>query len=930
MPLLGQPGGRLLTRDGMCEHVRFTAGRCPSAAREIAVSADQAKVYAMPVGTSFAAGEFDGTVSLPESAPRTTLRVVGAYEPLDGPYWFGDRLTGDASQRLGFDAMLTPVETLTADVTSPEGMPTAWFQPQYAVDIPLVAGRVGIDQIGPLGQAVRGLAAYPMGIERAATHVADTVTVDSGLPAIADEVRVGSTQAGVTVPLLMAQLGLLLGCVLWLVLVAAADQRRGEVAVARLRGRGARGARRLLLGETLPPVVLGVPVGALLAVGCSWVARHAVLTSDPPFEVPVAAAVALAAGLAVMIGLAVLSVRRVCREPVAALVRSVPPRRTDVRLGALEAMLVAAAVAAFLALVTGSVGGPVGQIAPTLLALAVGVVAARGTASVLAVSGRWLLHRGRPPPGAALLAASRRGTTRWLVPVVTVALCIIVVTADALAVGARNWAGRAAAEVGAASVLTLDSVDLAAVTDAVRAIDPAGDHLTPVAVVSQSAQGGTATVGVLPDSFRRIALWPGVAVTDLGWDRLTAPTVPALVLTGRRVAYHVEAPAFSAVPPVILRTPNALALGLRVVHADGTVEPVPLGTLPAAGVDADAEATVGCADGCRITGIGVLAPRSTAAVAGSVTVSRLTIDGRPVDLGGAGSWRDNTSDAAVVTGSFAAGTADLVYATNGRDSAFLPHASVPDVVPALTTPAATPSASGATVAGSYVDGSSLLLSSAGGVRFIPGVLTPASLVNLDNLLAQGWRGRGSASLRGYVDTSDPAYLGRVRSGLAERGITVVATTHPDAVAAAYGRTAAAWSLQLALAVAVLSLLVAAVGIVVLASTSWRARSRDYAGLRLVGQGPRGLALLAQLETAPVIVSSAVLGAAAGLWATPVAVAMVPLFTSPPPTFPIDLRTAWVPAILAGLIGLATLGGVGAVTSHRAARRADLQRLRDTG
>ena len=67
----------------------------------------------------------------------------------------------------------------------------------------------------------------------------------------------------------MAQMGLLLVCVLWLVLVAAADQRRGEVAVARLRGRGSRGARRLLLGETLPPVVVGAPLGALLAVACA-------------------------------------------------------------------------------------------------------------------------------------------------------------------------------------------------------------------------------------------------------------------------------------------------------------------------------------------------------------------------------------------------------------------------------------------------------------------------------------------------------------------------------------------------------------------------------------------------------------------------------------------------------------------------------------
>jgi len=80
---------------------------------------------------------------------------------------------------------------------------------------------------------------------------------------------------------------------------------------------------------------------------------------------------------------------------------------------------------------------------------------------------------------------------------------------------------------------------------------------------------------------------------------------------------------------------------------------------------------------------------------------------------------------------------------------------------------------------------------------------------------------------------------------------------------------------------------------------------------------------------PVIVVSALLGAAVGLWAAPAAVGMVPLFTSPPPTFPVDLRTAWTPALLAGLVGLVVLTVVGIVTSRRIARRADLQQLRET-
>ncbi len=929
MPLLGEPGGRLLARDGQCDHVRFSSGRCPVAAGEVAVSSDQASAYAQPLGAALEVGEFDAAVSTPAASPRTTLTVVGVYAVVDGPFWFGERLTGQAAQKLGYDTMLTAGATLTGPATGPDGAPATWFGPRYGADFALLAGGVGIDEIGPLGAQVARLTTYPMGVDNAGSRAAETVTVRSGLPAIADAAAVGSGQAAVTVPLLMAQLGLLLGSVLWLVLVAAADQRRGEVAVARLRGRGSRGARRLLLAETLPPVVVGAPLGALLAVGGTTVARHTLLTGDPPFEVTWPAVAALVVGLGLMVALAVLSVRRVCREPVAALVRSVPARPSGLRLGVLEAMLVAAAVAVLVALATGSVGGPVGEVAPALLALAAGVVAARLLASLLAVAGRRLLRRGGVTSGAALLTASRRGTTRWLVPVVTVALGTVVVSTDALAVGARNWDGRAAAEVGASTVLSVGTADLPALVQGVRAVDPSGQHVTPVAVVSAGSGGGATTVGVVPGEFRRLALWPGVDPNALPWDRLTAPTVPPLVVTGAQAAFHVTASPFRVVPPAFRETPTALGLGLRVVHADGSVADLPLATLPASGVDADETASIACADGCRVTGLGVSTPRSTAAVTGTVAVTGLTVDGRPVDLGGATSWTDTTGDAPV-TGAYTGGGARLTYTTNGSDPAFVTHASVPRVVPALTTPSAAPSAAGATFGGSYVDGSPLLLSSVGAVRFVPGGPAASTIVNLDNLLTQGWRGRGSAALSAYLDTDDPAYVAQVTAGLTQRGIAVTSTRTAADVAAGYGRTAAAWSLQLALAVGVLSLLVAAVGIVVLASTSSRARTRDYAAMRLAGMRPRRIVAVSLLETVPVVLVSAVLGALVGLWVAPAALGLVPLFISTPPTFPVDVRTAWGPALLAAATGLVVVAVVGALAAHRVARHADLQRLREVG
>ncbi len=404
--------------------------------------------------------------------------------------------------------------------------------------------------------------------------------------------------------------------------------------------------------------------------------------------------------------------------------------------------------------------------------------------------------------------------------------------------------------------------------------------------------------------------------------------MPPLVLTGTRVTYHLEAPAFDVVTPAVRPAPTALALALRVVRADGSVDTIPLGVLPDNGVVGDQEATVTCADGCRITGIGIQAPASKAAVTGSVTVSRLTVDGRPVELAEPGTWRDTAAEDVVVTGAFANGGLTLRYSNNGADKAFLPHASVPEVVPALTTPASAPSAAGATFGGSYVDGTALLLSSGGSVPFVPGGPPSASMVNLDNLLAQGWRGRGSAVLSAYVDTNDPATVARVTSGwrAGDHGVRddprrrrrrhVRAERRGLEPAAGPGRRH---------------------------PRAHRRRRRHHRPRVDVTAGPQprlrraapgrsattGLSLMAKLETGPVIVVSALLGAAVGLWAAPAAVGMVPLFTTPPPTFPVDLHTAWLPALVAGAVGVVVLTIVGLVTSRRIARRASLERLRET-
>ena len=126
-----QPGGHVRPRDDSPQ------GQCPSARGEVAVSADQVKAYETPVGSHHRGRRVRRRGQLARGgAAHDRVRVVGVYEQVDGPYWFGDRLTGSAAQKLGFDTMLTPLQTLTDPVTSPKGTPAPWFQPVYGAGLP--------------------------------------------------------------------------------------------------------------------------------------------------------------------------------------------------------------------------------------------------------------------------------------------------------------------------------------------------------------------------------------------------------------------------------------------------------------------------------------------------------------------------------------------------------------------------------------------------------------------------------------------------------------------------------------------------------------------------------------------------------------------------------------------------------------------------
>ena len=793
--------GELRWREHACDHLTFSAGGCPARPGDVAISEADARILGMRVGMSF--GVPGIARNDPEAViPTATLTVRGVYRQRPGDFWFGLDLTGRAgvvdpvTTQVQHDVWLTDRGTFTDRSLPPlDGQAST-------VDLPLDRPAAGVDDVLTLATGIDRLAGD-------LRHGTGTFTdVHSGLPSIGQDLRDQTRQAHVTVPLLMAQLGLLALIVLWLVLLAVTEQRRPEVALARLRGRGRRGARRLLLGELLPVALLGVVPGAAVAVLGAWVARALVLPGHAPFELGRGFVAAVALAVVVLTVVTVLAVSRVAREPVATLLRRVLPRRAGWALGVGDALVVAGAGAVVVLFATGGLDGPVALAAPGLLAVVVGLVLAHLTAPSAALVGRGLVARGRVGVGVSLLDAARSPATRRVVAMVTVAAALTVFAADALAVGGRNRAAAARQQVGAAVVAEVRGSDLAAVREALRDVDPPGRRVTPVVrvVAPGSDEGGT--LAVVPDAFRRIALLPTGARAAPTWDRLAAPAARPIRVTGTRLALDVE--DSTLVSRRVDGEAYPVTIGLDLVNRGGETLHTTFGELGGPSRHRRLGTDVSCGDGCLVTAVWV------GTLPGARIDGRLTL--RPVvgtpgrdaaALGPAGRWTpyDDPASGTVRPRSTAPDRLTLVVHSDGPDLVSMSQAWLPTRAPALVSRPLPSDLDAGRFTGVGLDGEDQPAVRVGELSRVPASRPGTVVMNLD-AVARGRALSGGATTQLWFADDDPRFLARTTTALADHGVVVSGVSRLTDARRGYYVLTPAWSLGLAVVVGTAAVLIA--------------------------------------------------------------------------------------------------------------------------
>ncbi|WP_291522775.1 FtsX-like permease family protein [Branchiibius sp. NY16-3462-2] len=503
--------------DGQCQQIKITSGRCPSAANEILVS-DAAltaqKVSGIKLGSGIDVQQVNGSV-LPQDLPKKVLKVVGSFTATATSYWGGV----DPSRY----APPNPARTAPNQVwlTGPATFDTSqgWYSPNLSARFPLKNDAINANT---LSTAVAGSA-------KTSSAMPDGVTITEPLTQVQQDIAVDLDQVKQLVPLLFVQLLILVLILAYQVFSLLTNLRRSDAAVLKMRGHDRRSLLRFAVGEFAGAVLLGLPIGLLIAYLADAAIGRFIL---PTHTLPSWNWWALLwAVLAVLAAIALFAViwSRMTRTPIIDLMRAAPRRVRGVPVS-----LIVAGALAFAGVVlaaTGNLSGAPSLLVPTLAAIVLATLLAAGLGVVGAALVRRLFSSGRATGALGLAQTIRRP---GVVPVLTtliIATTLVSFSASLLMRGDENRQARATADIGAAVVVGASSsvtgaVDPSALLEAVDKTDPSHTHLTPVIEISAASDNALATVGVIPADMKRIAATDGLS-SSVPWDALAQPGLPA-------------------------------------------------------------------------------------------------------------------------------------------------------------------------------------------------------------------------------------------------------------------------------------------------------------------------------------------------------------------------------------------------------------------
>ena len=891
---LGGAQVMLTAKDGACDHLEIE-GDCPTKPGQVLMLAGDLDLTELPLGEKVDLGPDLGTVT-----------IVGSYRvPADeDDFWFRtDRFASFPPQVLRAQTLpYRPAPLVTVPATFDTIPAGQWSvrvdrRLQVPADLQLAdvqaAEREAADLKGPAAQVEGGTLRG-----ESINDVSSIVTEARGQQRTAK-----SSVAPAVISLVLVALALLLR-----LLMAAADLRLPELALASLRGLPRRRMWALGLSEPMTLLLLSIPVGGLVGVGLALGLVRWWLVPGLPLPFP---ATAVLAGLLVAvasIGVAVLAVGLVLRVSLSDQLTGVRRPQETSRTGlVVQLALVALAVAVLASkLSAGKPGDPdaTDLVLPVLLAVVAGIAATRLTAA----GATWWTRARRTTRSlsgfVAARAISRRQEGTLVILPVTAAIAICVFGAGVYD-SAGQWRASVAATAAPAPVVWTSPLPMNATVALTHELDPDGRWL--MAASRLNTLGPTFTVVDTP-RLARVGSWqdqwtPGVSTDDIADALGLRATVPTV--TGRRVGITVDNQVESG---------SDLFVRLRLDVPGDRPHFAYLGPFGPGEGSATVNAAY-CRNGCKLEALTLGGPAGLPmTMQGTLRVTSLEVDGAPVEGGieGAG-WNraPDSSAAAAVTGVTAAADGlEIDLDSQGQQAiAQLSSGDIPAALPVVRgVDASTEAASGSFAETSETEFAVDPVITSESVPFLgpSGLMIDYTMLTTDRTV---YEQKATVYVLARADT--PASVIR---GLQDQGASV--TTTLAAVQKTLDQGAYALTLRLYAVVAMLVLLMALAGLFVSTAVQLPARRRDAASLRVVGVPRRAVMSAVVREFAVVLGGTALAGLAAGTLAQYVVLRTVTLgyvedLSTPALIAAVDWQRLVVLAVLTALIfGTVALASAG--------------------
>ncbi|MBM7789148.1 hypothetical protein [Tenggerimyces flavus] len=571
----------LIARDGFCRYVTFSVGRCPVGNRELALPANLAKKLKLRTGDQSVLTPVQRTQeSIELDGPPVAITIVGVFEPRNAadPYWVAEDPLGQ------FDLPKAFTNRTTMD-TIEHGHEIVWLDAVMPPRL-LTPERIPVlrDQLDAAEQRIS---------EEEGGFGAGLLT---SLPSLLDRIEAHGQNGRALLPIAAVPVIVLCWFVIHLAVGHGMWGRRLEVGAVVLRGARWPTRAATVAGESLLPLLAGVPVGLLLAgplVGMTGPGDGSPIGIDDDQLVAagLAAAGTVAAGL--------LALRRELAGPVGRLLRQMAPRSHRLAVAAFEVLVIALGIVSVVEL--RQLGGHLVGVrvaAPVLVILAVAMLAALAVPSLLDLLGRWTLRRGRIGPAvAAFYLARRPAASARLLAVLVLVFGTLGFAAIATDVAAQGRQAEAQQLLGAPRVLEVRPINREAFLKAVRKADPGGKDAMAVVAAYRSTGDNPPLLAVDSTRLSHVAYWPeryGATRAAQAAELLRPPAREPTTLGDGELVANLW--------PDAVTTEKTLRVALQLVSADGDRVIASFGPLTRTQSTYRA-AVSGCDGQCRVTGI---------------------------------------------------------------------------------------------------------------------------------------------------------------------------------------------------------------------------------------------------------------------------------------------------------------------------------------